>query len=153
MEVWPVTWWPNRKPNSGSWIRKANFCFKGLRVKPVGRKTDLMKAAGLWFLGNVKLVMVHGKLVQEATEETTGRFRGRGGNLMERIGRLRQHSGSSVFGFFCFVLAAAWQVVESFRYASDLVEQLCNFLMQLLWRVMPRSDENLRGLSLRLMGM
>jgi hypothetical protein len=55
--------------------------------------------------------------------------------------------------FFCFFLAAVGPVIESLRYANDLVEQLYNLLMQLLWRVMLRSDENLRGPSLRLMGM
>ncbi len=55
--------------------------------------------------------------------------------------------------FFCFVLAVAWLVVESFRYANNLVEQLCNVLMQLLWRAMPRNDENLRGPNLRLRSM
>jgi len=61
-------------------------------------------------------------------------FEGGGGDLTEKKGRQEQHSGWLIFGF-CFVLTAAWLVVETLRCASDFVEQLCNVLMQLIWRV------------------
>ncbi len=46
---------------------------------------------------------------------------------------------------FCFVLAAAWRVADFFPLRQCFAELLCNVLMQLLWRVMLKNDENLKG--------
>jgi hypothetical protein len=60
--------------------------------------------------------------------------------------KIREH-----FGFFFVdggVLLvfgrAAWRVAD-FSAAPSLAELLCNVLMQWLWRVMLRNEENLKG--------
>ncbi len=73
-----------------------------------------------------------GSLCRKLRKKRQEVLEGGGGDLMRRIGRERQHSEFSVFFCgSCFVLAAAWLVVESLRYASDFVERLCDVWMQL----------------------
>ncbi len=57
-----------------------------------------------------------------------------------------EHSEWSVlWRGFCFVLRVAWRVADFFPLRQCMAELLCNVLMQLLWRVMLRNDENLKG--------
>jgi hypothetical protein len=56
---------------------------------------------------DVKLVTVHGKLVQEAKEETAGRFGGRWWRFDGEDRKTETTFWVVSFGFFCFVLAAA----------------------------------------------
>jgi len=88
---------------------------------------------------------MHGKLVQEAKKKTARSFGGKGRRLEGGGKEDWEHSEWEVFGVFCFVLVATWRVVNFFPLRQCLAELLCNVLMQSLWRVMLRNDENLKG--------